>query len=180
MTPPSAFLVAPTVQLNALPDGERDVIRRLFTQHLRGVDDESEAFLRRLYYDLTRAEPGECFALCRDEERDLRFHARHRAILDKLFKAQEDIGYVDDLHSWLKVRVSFVHWRPTSSGRLVPVPRSTAFKECAEEDFRAFHRRMVDALHEPDVQEKFWPRLSLKERAEMVESVLAKPEEESR
>lgn len=177
MTTTSPMLICPMVKLAALPDAERDFMRRLFTQHLRGVDEASNKMLNRLYSDLTRAEPGECFALAREDARNLQFHARHRKILDKLFQAQEAVDHLDDLHSWLKVRVSFVEWKPTSAGRLVPVPRSTAFDKCSEDDFRSFHASMVDALHAPDVQEKLWPRLDAARRAEMVETVLAKPEE---
>lgn len=178
MTPPSAFLVAPTVQLNALPDLDRDVLRRFCTEHVRGIDAESDRRWRRMWSQLMRATPGECFELVRAEPRDLPFHRLHRVVLERLFNAQERFHPIDALHTWLKVRTHFVTWGIGPRGNFVPIPRSTAFDECSEDDMRDFHRRMVDYLHDPECQRHLWRHLPAPQRAEMVESVLAKPEEE--
>ena len=127
MTQPSAILIAPTVPLRALPDAERDVLRRFFTEHVKGMDSASDKRWRRFIGQLFRAEPGEGFELVRLEHRNLPFHARHRAILERLFQSQERYQLIDAMHDWLKLKTYFVTWGEGRRGNPIPIPRSTAF-----------------------------------------------------
>lgn len=169
----SAILVCPVVQLHTLPDPERDVLRRFFTEHVRGMDRKHDRRWRRFIRDLFNASPGEGFQLYRAEERGGPFHRMHRVVLTRLFDAQETFTDEDVLHDWLKVKCWFVRWE---EGK--PVPRSTNFDECSEDEIREFHAKFKDLLQQPWVQRRFWPHIPAKQRHEMVEIVLRKPEED--
>lgn len=170
----SPILVCPMVQLRRLPDPERDVLRRFFCEHVRGMDRTHDRRWRRFVRDLFNAQAGEGFQLYRAEERGGPFHRMHRAVLERLLDAQERYPDEDALHDWLKLKCWFVTWE---NGH--PVPRSTAFDACSEDDIREFHRKMVDLLHRPEVQLHFWPHLAAGPRGEMVEIVLRNPNEET-
>lgn len=178
MTPQTPMLIYPTARLMALPDPEMDVIRRFLTEHIRGMDPESDKAWRRMWGQIMRADPGEGFQLFRLEERSGPFHRRHRVILERLFDAQERYKLIDPMHDWLKLKAYFVTWGEGTRGQPMPVPRSTAFDKCSEEDVREFHRRMVDLLHEPAIQRHLFPKVRSKDRQGMVDAVLADREDQ--
>lgn len=169
----SPILVCPQVNLQALPDAERDVLRRLVTQYIRGADANHDREWRRLWRDLVKAEPGECTQLYRAESRDGPFHRRHRAIVSNLLASVEGFTNEDALHDWLKLKCWHVDW---INGR--PMPASTNFAECSEGRMRKFNRRLTDLLHQPWVQRQFWPHIKPPQRREMVDMVLANPNDE--
>ena len=172
------MLICPMVQLTTLPDAERDILRRVLTEDVQGVDDENNRRWRRFVNQLSKAEAGEMFELVRAEPRHGPFHKRHRKVLQKLFDSQERYRLIEPLHDWLKMKTYFVTWGENWQGKPVMVPRSTSFDECSEDDMRGFHGRMVDFLHDPACQRHLWRHLPAPQRAEMVETVLAKPQEQ--
>lgn len=173
MSTTSPIMICPTVPLGALPDRDRDVLRAFFTEHVQGVDRDNNTRWRRFARDLFNAAPGEAFQLYRAEERVGAFHRRHRAILQRLFDAQERYPSIDALHDYIKCATYFVTWN--EAGKIVP--RSTAFGVCSEDDIRDLHRRMVDLLHDPNTQRRLFPSVPSRHRAAMVDTVLADPEE---
>lgn len=176
MTAASPILICPTVPLQQLPDLDRDVLRRFFCEHVRGMDRKHDKRWRRFIRDLFNASAGEGFQLYRVEGRTGPFHRRHRVILQRLFDSQERYTNVDAMHDALKLRCYFVTWEEGRLGRPIPKPRSTAFDVCSEDAIREFHNAMVDLLQTPLIQRLLWPHLKPKQRAEMVESVLTRPE----
>lgn len=177
MTKPSPIHICPVVPLHHLPDPERDVIRRFLTEHIRGMDELNDKRWRRLWGQVFRAEPGEGFALYREEQRSGPFHRRHRVILERLFDAQERYKQIKPMHDWLKLKAYFVTWGEGTRGQPMPVPRSTAFPECSEDEIREFHARMVDLLHDPAIQRHLFPKVRAKDRQGMVDAVLADQQE---
>lgn len=173
MSKASPILICPTAPLLQLPPHEQDVLRRFFTQHVRGMDDKHDKRWRRFIRDLFRAAPGEGFQIYRAEERGGPFHRRHRVILANLFDRQERFPHVDVMHDWLKLKCWFVNWE---GGK--PVPRSTSFAECSEDEIREFNARLSELLHQPWMQKALWPHLTPAQRHEMAESALAKPGEQ--
>ena len=174
MSAASPILICPRVNLHALPDNERDVLRRFWMEYVGGADADNEREWRRLGRDLFNAAPGECTQLYRAEERDGPFHRRHRAILSNLMANVEGFTNEDALHDWLKIKCWHVDWK---EGK--PVPASTSFDECSEARMRKFNRRLTDLLNQPWVQRQFWPHIKPAQRHEMVELVLRNPNEET-
>jgi hypothetical protein len=172
---PADILICPVEALGYLNDAERDVLRRVLFQKIRGMTRDHDARWRRLWGDLMNAQPGEGFLLFRVEERSGPFHRRHRAILERLFQNQDRFANVERLHDWLKVGAGFVLW-DAKTGK--PVPRSTSFPETSEDEMREFHRDMVDFLRTERAQRFLWRHLKPKARGEMVEAILSDQQEE--
>lgn len=177
MTKPSQILVCPVVPLRQLPPAERDIVSRFLFQHIRGMDRKNDHRWRRLWEQVWKAEAGEGFQLYVAEERGGPFHRRHRVILDRLFENQDRFRDIDKLHDFLKVGAAFVTWVPGPDSKPVAIPRSTAFKECPEDDMREFHSAAVDFLRTDYAQRRLWRHLKPKARGEMVEAILADQQE---
>lgn len=179
MSAASSILICPVVQLHTLPDMERDILRRFFTEHLVGMDRTHDKRWRSLVRDWFNAEPGEGFELLRKKERGGRFHRRHRVILQRLFDSQERFSNVDRMHDWLKVAVGFVDWHEgRKPGVMVPKPRSTAYDHCSEDEMREFHEAAVDYLRGERAQRYLWRHLNASRRQGMLDAVLSKPGED--
>jgi hypothetical protein len=173
----SSMLICPVVPLRQLPPGEVDVIRRFLFDHVRGIDSRSDRRWRRLWGRMWAAEPGEGFQIYNAEERSGRFHRRHRAILERLFDAQERYTQIEPMHDWLKLKAYFVTWGEGSRGQPLPIPRSTSFPKCSEDEIRELHARMVDLLHDARIQRHLFPRVKAAQRQGMVDAVLQPPDE---
>jgi hypothetical protein len=172
---PADILICAVEPLGYLTDAERDVLRRVLFQKIRGMTRDHDARWRRLWGDLMNAEAGVGFLLFRVEERSGPFHRRHRAILERLHQAQDRFAKLERMHDWLKMGAGFVKWNE-QTGK--PVPRSTSFPETSEDEMREFHRDMVDFLRTERAQRFLWRHLKPKARGEMVEAILTDPHEE--
>jgi hypothetical protein len=179
MTKASSILIYPTVQLNTLPDPERDVLRRFFCEHVRGMDAKHDKRFRRFIRNLFNAEPGEGFQLYLAEERSGPFHRRHRAILGRLFASQERFRTIKGLHDWMKVGAGWVDWKPGKDHKPVAIPRTTSFPNTSEDEMREAHAAMVDYLMTDRAQRFLWRHLKPAVRQEMLDAVLADPKEQN-
>lgn len=176
MTRPADILICPVESLGYLTDAERDVLRRVLFQKIRGMTRDHDARWRRLWGDLMNAKPGEGFKLFRVEERSGPFHRRHRAILERLFQNQDRFTNIERLHDWLKVGAGYVVWNE-KTGKAVP--RSTSFPETSEDEMREAHAAMVAFLRTERAQRFLWRHLRRKPAlmAEMVEAILSDQQE---
>ena len=172
----SSILICPVDPLRHLPPAEVEVVRRFLFQHIRGMDKQHDQRWRRLWGRIWNAEAGEGFRLLNDEERHGPFHRRHRVILERLFESQERFRHIDKLHDWLKTGAGFVTWEPGKDGKPVPIPRSTSFEACSEDELREFHEAMLEFLHTPYAQRRLWTHVKPSQRPAMLEAVLADPE----
>jgi len=178
MSKASSILICPTVPLRQLPAAEQDVLRRFFTEHVRGMDRQNDHRWRRFIANLWRAEAGEGFQLYNAEERSGPFHRRHRVILDRLFESQERFRHLDKLHDWMKVGAGWVTWEPGTDSKPVAIPRTTSFPETSEDDMREAHAAMVEYLHTERAQRYLWKHVKPNQRQAMLDAVLADPEKQ--
>lgn len=167
MSKAEPILLCPTVQLQSLPDPERDVLRRFFTEHVRGMDRKHDRRWRRFVKDLFNAAPGEGFQLYRAEERGGPYHRMHRAVLARLHESQERFTDIDVMHDWLKLKCWHVEW---IDGK--PKPRTTSFDGCSESEIREFNTKLTELIGQPWAQRYFWGHLSVAQRHEMAQSIL--------
>jgi hypothetical protein len=168
----AAITIGPSIWLRRLPPPVLQVLRVFFTQHLVGLDPTSHKRWLRLIREIFEAAPGTGFLLYRVEGRSGRFHAFHRAILRAIFERQERYPTIEALHDFLKLRCWHVEW---VDGK--PVPRSTDFDHCSEDEIREFNARLQHLMHDPEIQCHFWPHLSERLRLENVTAILTNPKE---
>lgn len=171
MTQAASILLLVTTDLRRLPEADQDVLRRFFTQCVRGADDKHHKRWIRLVRDWWNCRPGTGFQLYRAEERSGTFHRLHRGMVTALFERQELYTDKDVLHDWLKLQCWFVDW---VEGQ--PVPKSTNYDSCSEDEIREFNAKLQHLLHQAHVQRHFWPHLTDAQRSEAVDGVLTPPE----
>lgn len=174
----ASILVCPTVQLSTLPLGEVEVLRRFFSEHVRGMDSTHHRRWTRFARSLFFAQPGEGFQLFLMEERSGPFHRRHRVILERIFAVQERYRDIEKMHDWIKVGAGFIDWQPGKDSKPVAIPKSTAFEVCAEAEMREYHEAAIEFLRTPYALRRLFTHVKTSQRAEMLETLLAKPEEE--
>ncbi|WP_423459956.1 hypothetical protein [Ottowia sp. VDI28] len=177
MTKPSPILITKRASLANMPEAQRATVRHVLLDAVGGLDSVHNTRWRRFVNRLLRAEPGEVFELMTLTDRSGKFHRRHMALEQRLFDHQERFATLGALRDWLKTGAGWVEWKPGARGSIVPVPRSTAYEACSDDEMREVHEAMLAFLHQPATQRKLWPHLSSHARAAMLESVLASPEQ---
>lgn len=176
MTRPASILVCPVVPLHQLPPSEIDVLRRFFSEHVRGMDGANHKRWTRFARNLFNASAGEGFQLYLVEERSGPFHRRHRVILERIFEVQERYRDIERMHDWIKVGAGFVRWEAGKDSKPVAIPRSTSFPECSEAEMREYHAAAVEFLRTPFALRRLFTHVKPSLRAEMLETLMAKPE----
>lgn len=170
----SAILICPTVPLHSIPDAERDVLRRFWTEYVRGMDAKHDKRWRRLGRDLFNAEPGEGVELLTRKPRSLRFHRRWMAIERRIFENQDAYVHPERFRDWLKTGAGFGSYHLVN-GRMKFVPSSVSFDDCSDDEMREFTEAALEFLHTPRAQRKLWPHLPSARRHEMLETLLRDP-----
>lgn len=173
----SSILIRPTVQLHSLPDAERDIIRRFWTQHVRGMDAKHDKRWRRLGRDLFNAEPGEGIELLRPKPRSLKFHKRWMAIERRIFENQDAYVHLERFRDWLKTGAGWGAYHLVN-GAMKFVPASVSFDEASDDEMREFAEAAVDFLHTDRATRKLWRHLPAAKRQEMLDTLLANPREQ--
>jgi hypothetical protein len=172
----SIIMVAPQVNLRALPLAERQVVSHFLFDCIRGLDAKHDKRWRRLWNRIWYSEPGEAAEIAALQPRSLVFHKRHMAIEQRLFDSQERWTNLDRFRDWLKTGAGFGHYE-VAGGRMRFIPASCAYEECSDDEMREFHTAMVEWLHSPYPQRRLWPHIPAAQRSAMLETVLAKPGE---
>lgn len=176
MTKSSAILVAPVVPLHTLPPAERDILSRVLFQCIRGLDAKHDKRWRRLWKRVFGAEAGEVVHLQTVVDRSGPYHRMHMAMEQALFNSQERYANMDRFRDWLKVGAGWGEYAINKNGHLRFVPGSTSYENCSDDEMRELHAAMVEFLHTTYAQRRLWPHLPADRRAEMLETVLQRPE----
>lgn len=176
----SRIMVCPQVHLpSVLTDAERDVLRKVLLDGVRGVDREHDRRWRRFVGALINSQPGEVTEFINARTRYMPFHKRWMAVERTIFENQDGFVHVRRFRDWLKTGAAWGRFEPTAAG-LVFVPGSLSFDEASDDEMREFVRNAEEFLRTPRAQKKLWPHLKAKQRAEMVEALLANQNEEER
>lgn len=174
----SAIMVCPQQHLpSVLSDQERDVLRKVLLDGIRGIDDEHDRRWRRFIGILINSEPGEVTEFMNPRTRSLPFHKRWMAIEKRVYESQETFATRKGFRRWLKAGAGLGEYE-AHAGRLVFVPGSLNFDECSDDEMRAFVRAAEEFLHTPLALRRLWPHISGAARQEMLETVLANPKDE--
>jgi hypothetical protein len=168
----SRIMIRPLMHLaSMLTDPERDVLRKVLIDNIRGVDREHDKRWRRFVGTLINSQPDEITEFINPRTRSLPFHKRWMAIERAVFENQDGFVHVRRFRDWLKTGAGWGKYEPTATG-LVFVPGSVSFDEASDDEMREFVKAAEEFLHTPHAQKKLWPHLPAARRSEMVDTLL--------
>lgn len=160
-------------QPGAIPDDKRDAAREVLFGVVDGLGDLGKKQWRRFFNSLMRLEPGEVVKVTTKKPRSGPFHRRHMVIETRVFDAQERFEQFDQFRNWLKVGAGYCDWIPGPRGAVMPVPKSIAYDELEDGDFRQVHDDMIAFLRSEHAGKVLWPKATPAQRSECIELVLS-------
>lgn len=177
----STILVCPTVHLPSfLSDAERDVLRKVLLDNIRGVDADHDKRWRRFVGGLINAQPGEVTSFLNPRTRSLPFHKRVMTIERRVFENQDCFEPTDAgrraFRNWMKVGASLAQLE-LAGGEPRWVPGSCSFDEMSDDEFREYHAAAVAFLRSAHALATLWPVMKPEARAKTLELLLEKQEE---
>lgn len=175
----SRILIRPVVHLpSTLTDAERDVLRKVLVDGIRGVDRDHDRRWRRFVGALINSQPDEITEFVNPRTRSLPFHKRWMSIERAIFENQDGFVHLRRFRDWMKTGAAFGKYELVA-GELKFVPSSLSFDETSDDEMREFVRAAEEFLQTPRAQKKLWPHLGAVKRAEMVDTLLRNPNEQS-
>lgn len=177
MTKPAAILITKVHPIEQMPAHELAIVRRFLFDGIRGLDEKHDKRWRRHWSRIIKAAVGEVFHFEDIVDRSGPFHRMHMAMEQCLFDRQDQWATLASLREWLKTGAAWGDFALNAKGVMKFVPRSTAYEACSDHEMRELHTAMLAFLRTPGAQRKLWPHLNPMARAEMLESILNRPEE---
>lgn len=172
----SKILICPQVHLpSVLTDAERDVLRKVLLDNIRGIDRLHDKRWRRFVGALINSEPGEVTEFINPRTRSMPSHKRWMAIERVIFENQDNFpptrnGF-NGFRRWLKTGAGLGEYALVN-GDVKFVPGSVAFDELSNDEMLEFVKAAEDFLQSPAALKKLWPHLPAARRSEMVETLL--------
>lgn len=117
-------------------------------------------------------EVGETVRFSWKEPRNPKFHALFFVFIGELFDQQEQ--FVDDtsLRAWLTVGAGYAEFVPGPTGRMVAMPKSIAWENMDEGEFRLLVAAVWAFMRTEHAQGFLWPTTPPAVRSEAVERLL--------
>jgi hypothetical protein len=173
----SSIMVCPVVHLpSVLTDQERDVLRKVLLEGIRGIDAIHHKRWTRFIGRLINSEPGEVTDFMNPRVRSLPFHKRWMAIERVFFDNQDNYTNLKAFRRWLKTGADLGDYHVVGD-KVLYVPGSVSFDECSDDEMREFVKDAETFLRTPAATRKLWPHLKAEQRAEMVETLLKSAEQ---
>jgi hypothetical protein len=173
----STIMVCPLVHLPShLTDAERDVLRKVLLDNIRGIDRVHDKRWRRFVGGLINSDPGEVTSFINPCTRSMPAHKRWMAIERAIFDNQEGFPTFGGFRRWLKCGAELGEYQLVE-GRMVFVPGSVSFDEASNDEMLEFVKRAEEFLRTPLAQRRLWRHLPPQRRADMVETLLRNPNE---
>lgn len=161
----------------AISDADREAARRVVFGAIDGLGEIGKKRWRRFFNGLLKLEPGEIVEIKTHKARIGWFHRKHMKLETRVFEEQERIAEFKQFRLWLKLGAGFVDWMPGPKGGVFPVPKSIAYDQLEEDDFREFHENAVAFLRTPHACKYLWPKLPEQQRGQAIEAVLSEFDE---
>lgn len=128
-----------------------------------------ERFLRAV----SAMQPGDTVGFEFSPPRSPGNHRRFFALLNELFARQERFTNIEHLRAWLVVGAGYCELVPGSDGKPVALPRSLAWTQMDEAEFREFVLAVHRFLQTEHAQRFLWPHLVPQIAAESAEALIA-------
>jgi hypothetical protein len=169
----SEVMLVKQASLEGFTEAEKAAVRKFLFETVDGHGKQGKALWRRLWGRVNKAEIGEMFRLIFNQPRSGKFHRFHMALEQRVFDHQERFAQFEPFRQWLKIGAGWCDWLPGPKGGIVPIPKSTSYAECDEDQMREVHDAMVVFLRTAHAQKALWPHLKETQRSEMLETLLA-------
>lgn len=128
-----------------------------------------ERFLRAV----SAMQPGDTVGFDFVLPRSPGYHRRFFAMLNELLSRQERFTNMEHLRAWLTVGAGYCELVPGPGGEPVALPRSLAWTQMDEAEFREFVLAVHRFLQTEHAQRFLWPHLVPRIAAENSEALLA-------
>lgn len=124
---------------------------------LAGLTPTDERALRRLVKLTNELQPGQSMGMSYNVPRSREFHARHFAILNRIFESQAT--FTDDtiFRKWAELGAGYCDWVPGLDGAMQAIPKSIDYATLDDQEFREVHQAVMDFLRTPHALKTLWP-----------------------
>ncbi|MNQ82485.1 hypothetical protein D3C85_975360 [compost metagenome] len=156
----------------AITEQDRVAAFRVIFGILDGLAEPDRRNWRRFFRVLTGLEMGEVATIYVEVERQGPMHRAQMRMESEIYKAQEVFGLFEAFRDWLKVGAGHVSWQPGPGGELEAVPKSTAFENCGEVEFREYAERSREFLRSQYAKKQLWPHASDRARQEIIHQLV--------
>lgn len=178
----STVMVHTVVHLpTVLSDMERDVLRKVLLEGIRGIDAAHDKRWRRFIGGLINSEPGVITDFVNPRARSLPFHKRHMKIEKTVFENQDIFPPTKagqrKFRDWLKVGASLARLE-LHGDEPKWLPGSLSYDEMSDDEMREFHEAAMDYLRSPRALRKLWPAVKSAQRLQMLETLIRNPDEQ--
>lgn len=160
-------------QAAEIPEPARVAAREVLFGIVDGLGEQGKRQWRRFFNRLMKLEPGEIVEIKTHQERIGWFHRKHMALEQRVFEAQEKFEQFEQFRTWLKVGSGFVDWLPGPKGGVIPVPRSISYARLEQGEMEQVHADIVAFLRTEHAGRTLWKHLSVTQRIEQIEFLLA-------
>lgn len=160
-------------QQTEIPESDREAARRVLFGMVDGLGEHGKKQWRRFVNRLMKLEPGEMVDIRTHQERIGWYHRKHMALEQRVFEAQEKFATFEQFRVWLKVGAGFVDWLPGPKGGVIPVPKSISYARLEQGEMERVHEDIVAFLRTEHACATLWKHLSVTQRIEQIEFLLA-------
>jgi len=103
--------------------------------------------------------------------RSPRFHRFHFAILNAIYKAQDQFDHPEALREWLQVGAGHCKFVPGPKGKMVALPLSIDFEHMDDVEFGEHHASVKQFARSLHATRFLWPHLNDHQGGEMMERI---------
>jgi hypothetical protein len=156
------------------------ILRKTQDGRLEGVGERSAKNYegwRKFVRDLP---PGDTFRFSWKRARSPKFHRYFFGVLGSLFDTQEQFAEDGNLLDWIKIGAGHAVFHPGPDGRMMAIPKSIAWENLEEDDFREFVDAAWAFLRSERAGFYLWPLMTPAARSEAIERLLEDKRDDNR
>lgn len=141
-------------------------------QGLQGLGEKNGRAYERWKKHVANMELGETAAFSWKKPRSPKFHRLYFGMLGNLFDVQEQFADEHQLRNWLTVGAGYCDYVPGATGRMVALPKSIAWEQMHDNDFRDYCDAVWAFLESEHAVRFLWPLLTPEKQSEAVAQLL--------
>lgn len=103
--------------------------------------------------------------------RSPKYHRYHFAILNAIFKKQEQFDDFETFRTWLQIGAGHCTFAPSATGKMVAIPLSINFEKMDDVEFGVHHMAVKKFCRSGYMTRFLWPHLNDLRGGEMIEVI---------